>query len=94
VSNAPTILTGSTPLFKVNFCIKKHLTVIGSIITIAVSCSKEMNAADEKLRSFLIMEFKTLRKNPYIEEWIDANANYFSPPGALFILEEIDNFIA
>lgn len=54
---------------------------------------EEMNAADEKLRSYLLMEFKTLRKNPYIEEWIDANANYFSPSSSLFILDEIDNFI-
>jgi hypothetical protein len=55
---------------------------------------EEMDAADEKLRSYLLMEFKTLRKNPYIEEWIDANANYFSLPGSLFILDEMDNFIA
>lgn len=52
----------------------------------------EMRSADEKLRSYLIQEFKTLRQNPYIEEWIDANANYFSPPSYVFILEEIDNF--
>lgn len=55
---------------------------------------EEMNSADEEIRSYLLMEFRTLRKNPYIEEWIDSNSNYSSPPSSLFILEEMDSFLA
>jgi len=50
----------------------------------------EMKVSDEKVRSYLIQEFKKLHINPYIEEWLDAHA----PASSSFILENLENFIA
>jgi hypothetical protein len=53
-----------------------------------------MKAADENVRSYLIEKFKELHANPYIEEWIDAHASFYSYPSPSFILEDLKNFIA
>jgi predicted nucleotidyltransferase len=54
---------------------------------------EEMKAADETVRAFLVDQFKTLRANRYIREWIDGHSAYRSPPGSYFILNDIDEFI-
>ncbi|OQP51063.1 hypothetical protein A4H97_04415 [Niastella yeongjuensis] len=54
----------------------------------------EMKAADENVRSYLITKFKTLHANPYIEEWLDAHASFYSNPSPSFILEDLKNFIS
>lgn len=53
----------------------------------------EMNAAEKKLRDYLRTEFKLLRANRYIREWIDAHSDSSSPPASFFIMPEIDQFI-
>lgn len=54
----------------------------------------EMKVADENVRSYLIENFKILHTNPYIEEWIDAHASFYSNPSTSFILEDLENFIS
>jgi predicted nucleotidyltransferase len=53
----------------------------------------EMKSADEKVRSYLTQQFKMLYANPYIEEWLNAHTNFSSPSSAIFILEDLENFI-
>lgn len=38
---------------------------------------KEMEAADETVRAFLVNEFKSLRSNRYIREWIDGHSSSY-----------------
>jgi predicted nucleotidyltransferase len=54
---------------------------------------QEMKAADEKVRAFLLNEFKTLRASRYIREWIDGHSDSYSPPGSYIILSDMDEFI-
>ena len=54
---------------------------------------QEMKVADETVRTFLLNEFKTLRANRYIREWIDGHSSSYSPPGSYFILSDMDEFI-
>lgn len=54
---------------------------------------QEMKATDETVRAFLLNEFKTLRANRYIREWIDGHSDSYSPPGSYFILSDMDEFI-
>jgi predicted nucleotidyltransferase len=54
---------------------------------------QEMKVADETVRAFLLNEFKTLRANRYIQEWIDGHSGSYSPPGSYFILSDMDEFI-
>jgi hypothetical protein len=54
---------------------------------------QEMKVADETVRAFLLNEFKTLRANRYIREWIDGHSSSYSPPGSYFILSDMDEFI-
>lgn len=53
----------------------------------------EMKEADEAVRDYLVNEFKTLQANRYIREWIDGHSSSYSPPGSLFILNDMDEFI-
>jgi len=53
----------------------------------------EMKTADETVRSFLTIQFQTLRANRNIREWIDGHSGSYSPPGSYFILDDIDDFI-
>lgn len=54
---------------------------------------QEMKVADETVRAFLLNEFKTLRANRYIREWIDGHSGSYSPPGSYFILSDMGEFI-
>ena len=54
---------------------------------------REMNAADDKVRGYLLSEFRTLRANRYIREWVDGHSDSYSPPGSYFILNDMDEFI-
>lgn len=54
---------------------------------------QEMKEADEAVRAFLLNEFKALRANRYIQEWIDGHSGSYSPPGSFFILRDMEEFI-
>lgn len=54
---------------------------------------QEMKAADEDVRAFLTEQFRTLRANPDIREWIDGHSDFHSPPGSYFILPDMDQFL-
>lgn len=54
---------------------------------------EEMNSADETVRAFLVNQFKTLRANRYIREWIEGDSGSYSPPVSYFILNDMDEFI-
>lgn len=54
----------------------------------------EMKQSPSHLKSYLQKEFKNLRDNTYIVEWIDYHGSQFSPPSSFLILEDIDNFIS
>ncbi|MBI1782086.1 MAG: hypothetical protein HYR66_12070 [Sphingobacteriales bacterium] len=54
---------------------------------------EEMKSAKPELRDYLLNEFKSLYKNPYIEEWISSHSSSYSPPSVYFIMENIEEFI-
>ena len=54
---------------------------------------QEMKAADEDVRAFLTEQFRALRANPDIREWIDGHSDFRSPPGSYFILPDMDQFL-
>lgn len=54
---------------------------------------QEMKEADETIRAYLLNEFKALRANHYIREWIDGHSNSYSQPGSFLILSEMDELI-
>ena len=54
---------------------------------------QEMKVANDTVRAFLLNEFKMLRANRYIREWIDGHSSFYSPPGSYFILSDMDEFI-
>jgi predicted nucleotidyltransferase len=51
-------------------------------------------SAEQSLKEYLADEFFKLQRNPYIEEWIDAHSDTFSPPGSYFILREMKDFLS
>ncbi|MGK2863046.1 MAG: nucleotidyl transferase AbiEii/AbiGii toxin family protein [Chitinophagaceae bacterium] len=53
----------------------------------------ELKEADESVRNYLLKEFKALRNNRYIEEWIDSHSSYYSPPSTYYIIGDMENFI-
>lgn len=54
---------------------------------------QEMKAADEKVREFLLGEFRALQANRHIREWIDAHSDFRSPPGSYLILNDMEGFL-
>lgn len=54
---------------------------------------REMKAADEGVRKFLLSEFTELYNHRYIEEWIDANVSFASPSSTYVIMNDMANFI-
>lgn len=54
---------------------------------------QEMKVADEDVRTFLTEQFRALRANPDIREWIDGHSDFRSPPGSYFILPDMDQFL-
>ncbi len=55
---------------------------------------EEMKAADEKVSSWLLKQFKALYSNRYVEEWVDAHSSYYSPSSTYYIMEDMENFIS
>lgn len=53
----------------------------------------EMDQAQSPLRDYLILEFNTLLKNQYFEEWINAHTGFNSPSAAGFILSSLREFV-
>lgn len=53
----------------------------------------EMKSVDDKVRNYLLEQFKLLYNNKYIEEWIGSNSSSYSPPSTGYILEEMADFI-
>lgn len=64
------------------------------VIENRASIWQELSAAGDEVKSYLLEEFKKLRANPYITEWIDCHVVYTSPPSTYYIMEGIDSFIA
>jgi hypothetical protein len=54
----------------------------------------EIEALPESaLKSFILNEFSTLLKNPYLEEWIDAHASYHSPVSYYIVIPGIKKLL-
>ena len=54
---------------------------------------EELNNTTGDIRNYLINEFKKLKDNANLFEWIDCHVEYGSPPASYFILDEIEKFI-
>src|SRR6185437_2224728 len=54
---------------------------------------QEMKAADGDIRAFLTDQFRALRANPDIREWIDGHSDFRSPTESYFILPDMDQFL-
>lgn len=54
---------------------------------------EELNNTTGEIRNYLINEFKQLKNNVNLFEWIDSHVEYASPPASYFILNEIEKFI-
>ena len=46
-----------------------------------------------ELKKYFVDEFKKLKENPNLFEWIDCHVDYGSPPASYFIMQEIEQFI-
>lgn len=55
---------------------------------------EELNNTTGEIRNYLINEFKQLKNNVNLFEWIDSHVEYGSPPASYFILNEIEKFIS
>ncbi|MEI9809550.1 MAG: hypothetical protein WDO16_17695 [Bacteroidota bacterium] len=54
---------------------------------------KEMNDAESPLKEYLLNEFSVMKKNPYLEEWIDSHSSSYYPPSTYFIMEDLEVFL-
>jgi predicted nucleotidyltransferase len=55
---------------------------------------EEMKQAQPGVSEYLKKEFKKFSKNRFIEEWIEANASFFSPPSSYYIMQELKDFVS
>lgn len=55
---------------------------------------EELNNTTGEIRNYLINEFKQLKNNVNLFEWIDSHVEYGSSPASYFILNEIEKFIS
>ncbi len=55
---------------------------------------EEMKSANKDIREYLVNEFTILLKNPYFEEWIDAQTGYMSSFAQAIILPQVKDFIS
>ena len=55
---------------------------------------KECEGAPETVRNYLKAELDKLLRNPNLEEWIDSNIEFRSPPSTYLIMEGIRAFLA
>ncbi|MDX2173614.1 MAG: nucleotidyl transferase AbiEii/AbiGii toxin family protein [Bacteroidota bacterium] len=54
---------------------------------------EDLNNTKGEIRNYLINEFKFLKDNVNLFEWIDCHVEYGLPPVSYFILDEIEKFI-
>lgn len=54
----------------------------------------EMRKAPDNLKEYLLLEFRALYKNEYVEELIDGHAGLRSPSSAYYIMEDMKDFIS
>lgn len=53
----------------------------------------ELRNTSGELKKYFVDEFKKLKENPNLFEWIDCHVDYGSPPASYFIMQEIEQFI-
>ncbi|MBL7916932.1 MAG: nucleotidyl transferase AbiEii/AbiGii toxin family protein [Bacteroidia bacterium] len=53
----------------------------------------ELRSTSGELKKYFVDEFKKLKENPSLFEWIDCHVDYGSPPASYFIMQEIEQFI-
>jgi predicted nucleotidyltransferase len=54
---------------------------------------EDLHSTTGEIRDYLINEFKQLKDNVNLFEWIDCHVEHGSPPASYFILDEIEKFI-
>jgi predicted nucleotidyltransferase len=54
---------------------------------------EEIRGSREKLKGYLINEFKILLSNPNIYEWVDCHVDFSSPPSTDWILDEFQELV-
>ena len=54
---------------------------------------QEMSSAEKELKEYLLNEFTSLHKQPYIREWIDVHSSSYPQDSSNIILEDMENFI-
>jgi predicted nucleotidyltransferase len=54
---------------------------------------EELKASESSVRTYLKKEFTRLLTIPYIEEWIDQNVSWNSPPATYYIIHQLNEFI-
>ena len=55
---------------------------------------QEMKDTASPIKEYLREEFTALKKNPYLEEWIDACASSYSPSSSYFIMQDLEEFVS
>ena len=53
----------------------------------------ELANTSGELKMYFVKEFKKLRENPNLFEWIDCHVEYGSPPASRHIMQEIEKFL-
>jgi predicted nucleotidyltransferase len=53
----------------------------------------EIRSTTGELRKYFVNEFKKLKENASLFEWIDCHVDFGSPPASYFIMQEIEKFI-
>ncbi|MFY7879963.1 MAG: nucleotidyl transferase AbiEii/AbiGii toxin family protein [Lacibacter sp.] len=53
----------------------------------------EIQNTSGALKMYLVNEFKKLKGNASLFEWIDSHVDYGSPPASYYIMQEIEKFI-
>ena len=54
----------------------------------------ELRNTSGELKKYFVDEFKKLKENPNLFEWIDCHVDYESPPASYFIMQEIEAYIS
>lgn len=54
----------------------------------------ELRNTSGELKKYFVDEFKKLKENQNLFEWIDCHVDYGSPPASYFIMQEIEAYIS
>lgn len=54
---------------------------------------EELNSTKGEIKNYLINEFKQLKDNVNLFEWIDCHVELGSPPASYFILDKIEKYV-